>query len=220
MIDIIRNATKKQLRDQPWLEDAICQLGLGRRPTEIPANMQHYCGGLYIWQYPIQLAPYLIELSKRKIMSYAEIGLFQGGTFILTVEYLSRFNPLAVALGIDKEILPEVRAYADSNPIVHLVEGMSDSDEVRDAIAKLKPDLVFIDADHKEDACRKDYETVRPHAKYIGFHDLVEWTCPGVAQVWRDVSGKKYEYIKQYDGIAQYTYGIGLVENDYKATGI
>src|SRR3990172_262807 len=146
MIDIIRTATKKQLRSRAWLEDAITRLGLGMRPSEFPPEMHAFFGGLNIWQYPIQLAPYLIELSGKGITSYAEIGLFQGGTFILTVEYLSRFNKLRTALGIDVRLTESVRAYADENPIVRLVESESSLDPAKQALAKAKPDLVFIDA--------------------------------------------------------------------------
>ena len=217
-LNIIRQASKEQLLDRVWLEGAICKLGLGKRPTEIPLGMHKFCGGLYIWQYPIQLAPYLIELAGKHITSYAEIGLFQGGTFILTVEYLSRFSPITTALGIDKLLLPEVKGYAEHNSAVRLVEAMSTDDAAREAIAEAKPDLVFIDADHSEEACRADYEMVKPHAKYIGFHDLVEWTCPGVSKVWQDAEGVKREYLEQYHGIPHSTYGIGLVENAYSGS--
>lgn len=212
-IDIIRKAYKKQLRDQEWLEDAICRMGLGQRDAEFPFKMRQYFGGLYIWQYPNQIAPYLIELSNKKIKTYAEIGVFQGGTFILTVEYLSRFTPIEAALVIDKELQGQIKAYAELNPAVTLLEAYSHSDEARAAMAELKPDLVFIDADHEEWACRADYNLARRYAKWIGFHDLVEWSCPGVARVWNDVKGDKHEYLAQYDGVKNSTYGVGLVKN-------
>ena len=212
-IDIIRKAYKKQLRDQEWLEDAICRMGLGQRDAEFPIKMRKHFGGLWIWQYPSQIAPYLIKLSDKKIRTYAEVGVFQGGTFILTVEYLSRFTPIEKALVIDKELQPQIKAYAEMNPAVTLVETDSHSEEAQEVIAELQPDLVFIDADHEEWACRADYNMVQPHAKWIGFHDLVEWSCPGVALVWKDIQGEKYEYLAQYDGVNNSTYGVGLVRN-------
>ena len=213
-LDIIRNASRKQLRDRDWLEDAIAKLGLGERPVEIPPRLKSGGKGLHIWQYPNQLAPYLIYMAYRKIGVYAEIGVRHGGTFMLTVEYLNRFKRLSKAIAIDIVIRPEMRAYAEENDIVQLIESKSTSDEASEAIAELKPDLVMIDADHTEEACRADYEVVKPHAKWIAIHDIVEWTCPGVKPVWDSVTGEKVEFVDQYPGVTVSTYGIGLVRND------
>jgi len=212
MLEHIKYSPLENLVDRDWLESAVIKAGLGARPHEFPKEMHQYFGGLSIWQYPCQLAPYLIELSNKRVESYCEIGVFHGGMFAFTIEYLSRFTPIKVAVAVDIDITPELRAYANSNPIVLLVGDKSTSAGARQVIDEIRPQLTFIDADHSEKACQADYEIVKNISKFIGFHDLVEHSCPGVAEVWKDVEGKKWEYIDQYLGVERPTYGIGLVE--------
>jgi hypothetical protein len=45
----------------------------------------------------------------------------------------------------------------------------------------------MIDADHSEEACRRDFEAVHEHSRLIAFHDVVGSDTPGVVAVWDDV---------------------------------
>jgi len=66
----------------------------------MPDELYQFCGrGLHYWQYPNQFSKYLVRLSQFKVESYLEIGVRHGGTFVITVEYLSRFHPLKCAIG-------------------------------------------------------------------------------------------------------------------------
>ena len=213
----IREATWRELLDRRWLEDVIAEAGLAPRGREIPVCLHDHIGGVRAWQYPIQLAPYLLWLSDKRIRSYAEIGVAYGGTFILTVEYLSRFFPLTVAVAIDMSSDAAFLDYARERPWIRIVSDLSTSPAARRAAEQYGPfDLAFIDADHAEAACLADYEMISPYARIVAFHDLVEHTTPGVAKVWADVTGaEKVEFVEQYAGVADATYGIGAVEQTY-----
>jgi cephalosporin hydroxylase len=214
-LDLIRGATKRQLRDREWLEEAIFTLGVGDAAQPMPP----FFGGtgLGILQYPNQFAPYLIEISKLKIRSYAEIGLWTGGAFALTVEYLSRFH-LEKAVGIDVELQDGVVAYAKGKANVKLVEGLSSSRKVKKALTTAKPDLVLIDGDHSEEACRADWELARGVARHVAIHDIVGEGTPGVHAVWHEITGPKMEWTAQYPGEPQAPQnGMGLVIDAGKA---
>jgi hypothetical protein len=93
-INILRNENIKKLRSAAYLENELLPLlGLNNENFhEFPHSLAPCSGhGLKIWQYPNQLAHYLSSLADKDIRSYLEIGVRHGGTFILTVEYLSRF---------------------------------------------------------------------------------------------------------------------------------
>jgi precorrin-6B methylase 2 len=55
------------------------------------------------WQYPNQFSKYLAELAAHPVDRYLEIGVRHGGTFVITVEYLSRFHPVREAIAVDLE---------------------------------------------------------------------------------------------------------------------
>jgi cephalosporin hydroxylase len=72
--------------------------------------------GIQSWQCPSQFSRYLANLSGRRIDSYLELGISHGGTFIITSEYLRRFNSSVPAVGIDTEIKAGVKYYESGCP--------------------------------------------------------------------------------------------------------
>jgi cephalosporin hydroxylase len=214
MLSLLRNATIEQLRDVDWLAAAIAELGI-EEPTRRPARgypVEAIGRGLRIWQTPIQFAPYLIALSEVGVRSYVELGVHTGGSMIATVEYLARFGNVAEVLAVDMELQPSVCAYAASQACdeLTLLDARTDSPDVEAWLDEHRPDLVFIDADHSERGCRRDWEVACRYARFVAFHDVVEWSCPGVGQVWRSITGDKRAWTDQYDDGPQ-LHGIGLV---------
>jgi hypothetical protein len=65
-------------------------------------------------------------------------------------------------------------------------------------------DLVMIDGDHSEEACRRDFETVGDHSRLIAFHDVVNSQTPGVVPVWEDLKLTRGEEFELYEFVAQY----------------
>lgn len=210
-LDVIRHASEQQLRDRQWLEQAIFDLGI-YPAQEIPQSLWKI-GGIGICQHPCQFAPYLIELSRLRIRSYVEIGVWVGGTFQTTVEYLTRFE-LRTALAVDIAIKPEVAAYADANENATTLEAPSTSAEAARAIKAARPDLILVDGDHTEEGCRADWNLARGIARWVAIHDIVGSGFPGVVKVWDEVRGPKQEWVEQHpdtDPTAPQN-GIGLVK--------
>lgn len=210
-LDIIRNATTEELRDREWLEDAVYRLGI-YPAQEIPASL--WGNGLGICQYPNQVAPYLIELSKLKIKSYAEIGVWVGGNFALTIAYLRRFG-LKKALALDIDLKPEVLDKATDaggdEVAVSAVEAPSTSPEAKKALKAAKPDLILVDGDHTEKGARADCKLAMGIAKWVAVHDIVGEGFPGVIKVWSELEGEKKEWTDQHPDQPLMQNGMGLV---------
>lgn len=183
-LDLIRSATKKNLGDADWLEGAIKEIGSSTART---AHDYEGCGA---WQWPTEMAPYLVALSKLKVRSYAEIGIWHGGGFAITVEYLKRFG-LQVALGIDMHLRESAISYAHDTPGTVLIQAESNEDVARYAVETLRPDLVFIDADHSYATAKHDWELARSAARHVAFHDI-HW--PGVDGLWAEIDLPKKEW--------------------------
>ena len=140
--------------------------------------------GVLAWQFPNQFAPYLARLSDLGIESYLEIGARHGGTFVTTIEYLSRFHPVRRAVGIDLgRPSDSLRTYA-LRPGVNVLQGNSQGRQFKTLMRESEPfDLVLIDGDHSEDACRADLELVSDRSRVLALHDIVSAVVPGVSRV-------------------------------------
>lgn len=224
IIDRIANENLEKLKDPSYLEFKLLpELGLNdRHMNQYPSSLHQYCGiGIDSWQYPNQFSKYLCYLSRLDIKNYVEIGCHKGGTFIITVEYLSRFNKIESALAIDnwpREIINEYCKYR--NNITYLTHS-SQSEEFKKEYYKKKWDLVLIDGDHSYQAVKNDFSIVNGNSKYIAFHDIKNIFCPGTQQIWQDIKNdhknfKFHEWADQYDEvllkIRGSIMGIGLVE--------
>jgi hypothetical protein len=222
-VEPLRQAPVEALTDPGALESLLPTLGLtDERIDEFPVFLHEYADtGLLHWQYPSQFSRYLIELSQRNVRSYVEIGTRHGGTFVITREYLKRFGPLDWSLGIDIQPAAGLQAYADEDKTVQAAVMDSRGRRFRSALRRHSPiDLVLIDGDHGEDGVRQDFETVRPHARMIAFHDIVNGLVPGVGIVWREIverHGDEWEVLEftaQYPEVTERTghslLGIGL----------
>lgn len=225
-VNLIREKSLDYLSNSQLLElELLLQLGLNKEKIfqyQFPQELDNFCGyGLFCWQYPNQFSKYLVQLSKFKIESYLEIGVRHGGTFVITVEYLERFQPLKKAIGIDICYCPSLVEYKKINPKIDFLQIDSTSDKFKKFIQESEGfDLVLIDGDHDEILCRNDFKTVKDKANIIVFHDIVNVECPGVVKVWNEVKEKyaeKYkffEYTDQYKSVYQRTQqkflGIGM----------
>lgn len=224
VVDRIRGESLEKLQDPSYLEFKLLpELGLNdRHMGQYPSHLHPYCGiGVDSWQYPNQFSRYLHFLSQQKIESYVEIGCHKGGTFIITVEYLSRFNTIRHAVAVDnwpREIMHEYKKYF---PNMEYITDSSQSSAFYDQYLKQDQwDLVLIDGDHSYKGARDDYELVKDRARYIAFHDVRNSLCPGTQQIWADMkqkypAGSLHEWSDQYDEVLLRmrgsVMGIGLV---------
>ena len=205
----VREAAPEQLLDPVWLEGLVASSGLSDDLASLfPDELRPLLGtALRQAQYPNQLAPYLIELAGRRIRSYLEIGVQHGGAFLLVSEYLTRTSGLERAFALDIYPVPAVEDYRQAEPAVDVraVRTHSSSRGFRRLVRDEGPfDLVMIVADHSEEACRRDFEAVREHARLIAFHDVAGSDTPGVVAVWNHVKRTCGDEFDFHEFVAQY----------------
>lgn len=208
------------VHSQEELKEAIVAAGLSPYSTyNYPEYMRENCGkGMHIWQYPCQFAPYLLEVVKRKPLSYLEIGSMHGGTFAYTVEYLtSMLGKMVRAVSVDKWRSAFLNAYQCLNPIVEVINGNSHGRKVKDAIFDLGPyDLALVDGDHSYNGCMEDFLFCMDMCRTIAVHDIVDDYEKGVGLAWKDIKEKHsscfdfFEFKDQYAEVDKLWMGIGL----------
>jgi hypothetical protein len=220
----IRQAPLTKLRNPVWMQYYLLpKLGLnGEILNEFPEELYPWCGfGVRSWQYPSQFSRYLVYLSGKRIRTYLEIGCRHGGTFIITVEYLKRFNNLQVALAMDIEESEIMREYKRKEQGIAYALTSSLSKEGKRLIQQVRWDLALIDGDHSYQGCASDYDTVRDHACLIALHDIVSDVCPGVQQLWQELKRtvpvlRREEFVDQYENVMTRTnrkfLGMGVVD--------
>ena len=206
-INLIKDSTFEELHDGIYLEKLIIKLGFN---TEIlgeqPAIVKDNGGGLLIWQYPNQFAKYLLLLKDMKISSYIEIGCRWGGTFVLTNEYLKRFNTMKKSVAVDIIDSP-VLHYCIENDETQFIKLNSRSPEIKKYMARNKFDLIFIDADHTYEGVKSDYEVCKNSGRIFVFHDIINDACPGVIKFWNELKSNEngtfdfFEYTEQYEEV-------------------
>lgn len=222
-ICLLRTAPIENLRSAAWLEyEALPALGLNVE-GRFPQHLKPYQGGgVQSWQWPNQFARYLAFLSEREVSNYLERGLFNGGTFIITIEYLSRFSPDFRALGVDMEVRQPVRLYLESVPSnVQVLSARTNDPIVCRAVAQQLWDLALVDAGHTEQECWADYEMVRDYTRLAAFHDISNDFFSGVEQVWKRITScvpRRWitEFTEQYPELliasGKRDYGLGIVQ--------
>ena len=221
-LNYIKEATTEELGLTKFLEDMICKLGFNDELLhEQPHVVINNTGGLYIWQYPNQFAKYLCLLQTFNISSYIEIGCRWGGTYMLTTEYLARFNQLYLSVAVDVISETPVKQYVDQNHYTVFKQLDSRSPQFREYIEEqLWFDLVFIDGDHSYEGVKSDYETMRDFSGIFVFHDITSDVCPGVRQFWNELKSTEREYYSFYEYTEQYPEVRERTGNSYLGIGV
>lgn len=219
-ISLIKNSSLEELKSNEYLESLIVKLGFNTESLQQqPQIVKDNGGGLLIWQYPNQFSKYLCLLEKQKISSFIEIGCRWGGTFILTNEYLKRFNIINKSVAVDIMKSP-VKEYCLNNSETEFKEINSQSGEFKKYISDNYFDLIFIDGDHSYNGVKNDYEISKNNGKIFVFHDISNNECPGVVKFWNELKNNKsdtydfFEFTEQYEDVWNNTHktflGIGV----------
>jgi hypothetical protein len=206
---VIREAPLAELTDRAALERRLLDVGLNDElRDEFPAALHHAGGGLRLWQYPNQFAPYLIEISRHGVRRYLEIGVRYGGSFVTTVEYLARFGDLEEAVAVDIDPIVTLLPYPLEQPAVKLMQADTQTETFERWVERTGPfDLAFVDGLHTLAGCRRDFESVRDHARLIAVHDIVNHLVPDVGTMWRAIRHEYadefefHEFVDQYPGV-------------------
>lgn len=208
LIDNISELNLNTLKDTDIIK-LVCNYGLcpeyrpsyGEWNQYIVENMNEE--GMF--QTPKQIADAILELLKYDINTYAEVGIFKGGTHILMDSFLKLKNPNLKSVGID---IQDKRLTEDIKPYINLHIGTSLDFEGQHF------DLVFIDADHSYEGVSTDYQNLGQYANIVMFHDINDDRCPGVVKFWNEIKeGKKYKEFK-YQTNNENVHGIGLLFNE------
>lgn len=164
------------------------------------------------YQTPRQIAEALVYLSQFKIERYGEIGVFQGGNFLFTSEYLRRFNPTISCVAVDPTnfLNDEIAQIIEEEPYLTFIPATSE------ALIGEPLDLVMIDGDHSAAWVRRDWRDVGQHAAICLIHDIQETTCPAVRRFWRELK-KRYPQRKTMEFLTHTSekpaQGIGIIHN-------
>ncbi len=193
LVGRIRDCSNEALASQRGLERLLLQLGLkpGYAPCGsvreidwMPEFLHRHCDvGLRIWQYPNQLARYLLHVARYDVRSYLEIGTGSGGTLIATVEVLSRFGHLDRACAVDRQISDTLLEYCSLNPKVRTIPRPSQALHTLPSVLESNWDLVFIDGDHERPL--DDILLFKDRTRMLALHDICEPSLPAVGEAWQ-----------------------------------
>tara|TARA_Y100000816_G_scaffold215663_1_gene160902 strand:+ start:878 stop:1570 length:693 start_codon:yes stop_codon:yes gene_type:complete len=217
--NLITDSDVNNLKNENYVHDLICKLGFNNEALhEQPDIVKNNMGGLKIWQYPNQFSKYLLFLQKFKIESYLEIGVRHGGTFVLTNEYLKKFNNVTKSVAVDVSINEQLTKYCKSNPNMFYLHMDSHREDFKEYMTNNKFDLIFIDGDHSYDGVKADYELCKHNSDILVFHDISNKKI-GPKKLWKELKRTTneydfYEFIDQYEEVFKKTgrkyLGIGV----------
>jgi len=210
-VEKLLNAEVSDLSNIEFITSIISNIGLFqdlRKSPENP-NISMYgndvnymmnkpkCG---LWQTPIQLSKFVVELRDKNIKTYLDIGTLTGWTITFVAAYLSRFGLEYVdAYDIYPECNLDVQhVWKKYNlPINYIVAPY----KKQLGLIKSEYDFIFIDGNHEYNYVRADYDRFKNMTTMLGFHDINDYWCTGVVKVWNEVKNENksnsiiYEYI-------------------------
>lgn len=133
----------------------------------------------------------LLEIVDARIPeAMLEVGVYEGGTLTYWLEAAE------LVVAIDDTMRapgPEVwQQWADhAGSDLHLLHGDSHDQPIIEQAAELGPyQFVFIDADHRYEAVKQDWQNYSPMVApggIVAFHDIVARRGYGVAELWAEI---------------------------------
>lgn len=219
-VKIIAEEPLENLTDAGYLRTWLRQFGLGNPLRAQPPELQPLCDtGLKLIQNLDQLADYLAFLAQMSITlpfrKYLEIGVYMGGTFLVTLEYLRRFNENTQGYGIDIKRRQAWGAYDVSYATFWATS--SQSAEFQEGFTHCGPyELVFVDGDHSYEACAADCFKAVGYSNMVVLHDIADHNWPGVRRVWAEMKDALVEthhfctFTQQQPGVKKSYFGIGI----------
>jgi len=177
-------------------------------------------GGLKLQQIPNEYASLLLFLKARTPRSYLEIGIGNGGSWLVLSYFLK--SSLSVSHAVDnlsyggaiKQRIEDI-----TNIQNFICKYISDanfylSDSTAFLLNNVGPyDVIFIDGDHSYEGVKSDYDKAKEILNKGGviiLHDIASDSSPGVQKFWCELKEMQLEW-KEF--IFGSTCGIGVVYN-------
>lgn len=194
-------------------------------PGYFHADPAYHNKRLKLQQVPEEYAQLLFFFKATKAKYYLELGIGNGGSFVLNTHFLSKNLVQAVAvdalsygalIGQNEEEVNRFMTQArrmSPKASMFFMNAKTD-DFFRDNLdPEMRFDMIFIDADHSYEGAHRDYENALlwlNKGGWLVFHDIVSEGCPGVRRLWKEVKHEQGpENASEF--IASETCGIGVI---------
>ncbi len=160
-----------------------------------------------------------------------EIGTKKGGSFFIWARYIKPNRLISIDLpggihggGFPKQKIPFLKYFLsdkkDSNISVILGDSQSTKtlEKLKQELGGDKIDFLFIDADHRYEGVKRDFELYKPLVRkggLIAFHDIVDTEYHHkldcfVDKFWNEIKND-YSHIEFIQNPTQHKYGIGVI---------
>lgn len=223
VVDDILNCSDEEFHSRSYILSKVLEFGLCRMPWRA---WSRWCDNMNSskfghQQIPTEFTDYLMTLSRLKISTAAEIGVFWGASSYLAAAVLQRANPDIVYTMID--IQDRLVAFDQFSAKLNLKKA---APSTSDNFAGEVFDYVFIDGDHSFMGAKKDYLNMGRHARVaVGFHDIhaheYDKHDGGTVRLWEEVKTAALldNYVYEFAHNPKRWMGIGLLVRDPSAQG-
>ena len=181
-------ASDEEVADFKWIKERMGEFGI--YPFQNYEDVS-FLTELGILQVPDEFARFCNHISKLKVQTAIEVGVFRGRSSYFICALLSRHNPdLSYKLVDIKDMLDSYERFHELLPAMQKCVPSTSNDYRGEAY-----DFVFIDADHSYDGSMLDYTNLGRYAKrFLVFHDIYAHEYDeengGTVRMWQEVSAK------------------------------
>ena len=144
-----------------------------------------------VFQNLWELDQFLAVIERHKPKRVLEVGSWHGGT----LWHWLQFHGRVVAIDDEMRMAEEWKGWAKkAKADLHLLQGYSQQESIVEAARELGPyDFIFIDADHRYEPVKADWENYSPMIAPGGifaFHDTQHIGDPtyGVERLWGEIT--------------------------------
>lgn len=211
--------------DIDTLEDWICNEAGSQGPGYFYCNTE---GNLQLQQVPYEYSRFLTFIKERSIKTYLELGVGNGGSFLINSIFLQRsattmhcVDNISYSATHCAQTPEKIQLKVDMLKIMFPKKDIKFINSTTNnffANNNLKYDCIFIDADHTYDGVKADFENalkiINPNG-FIIFHDIGNMgPGVGVGRLWEEIKHNyKYkEYKYKRDSEINYNCGIGIID--------
>ena len=209
--------------DLPTLENWIRNEAGSQQPDCFYCNTS---GNLQLQQIPEEYSKFLNFIKDKKINSYLELGVGNGGSFLISSIFLqktaTRLHCVDSIAERDSHVKQtEEKIMSKINILKRLftskdIQFFNSTTDTFFTRNNTMYDCIFIDADHTYDGVKNDYINAIKFINkggYIIFHDIAN-KGTGVNELWEEIKNEYLytEFKHKYNEVDFYNCGIGIIQ--------